>query len=67
MTPELTPDRLRDVAWTLDMLTMLMPDPEQWKINGEPIPEEHAAILRDWLQGTTMQDDLRRWANEMGS
>lgn len=68
MTEPMTPDKLRDIAWTLDFMQGLLlsalecPDIE-WVIGDVVVPDDKVSVLKSWLEGTDMQDDLRAWAD----
>lgn len=61
-----TADQLRYIAKSLDLLSAFTKTAlPSMTINGEPIAGEILEQLREWIEGTEQQDDLRRWADAL--
>ncbi len=64
-----TSDELREVAEALDDLSgivlAILNSDIKILLGNKPLDEESRNVLRDWVSGTEMQDDLRGWADEL--
>jgi hypothetical protein len=64
-----TSDELREVAEALDDLSgivlAILNSDIKILLGNKPLDEESRNVLRDWVSGTEIQDDLRGWADEL--